>query len=341
MNFRDYTVEDFINEEYFVEWVRHGNEEAENFWKDWVKNNPDKRKDVLQAKYIIQHLEVENYPKISKEDSLELYDRIFNSKINKQQYNPTGRNSYFPLKKVAAALIPLIIGIVAWLLYVQNQHFDENQHLTETELISKEASKGHKITLTLSDGTKINLNSGSTLKFPKQFSGATRTVHLTGEGFFDVTENPEKPFIVISNNIEAKVLGTSFNIRAYEQPEIALVTGKLQVNDDIGNAVFITPEERVIYQKEGNFIKDKFNKDEVLAWRNGILNFKQAKFQDILKELERWYDVTFIKDNIWEPKYLFTGNFENESLENVLIGLNISYNFEFKIEGKKVTLTKK
>ncbi|UZR97697.1 FecR family protein [Chondrinema litorale] len=341
MNFREYTVEDFIKDEYFVEWVKHDNEEAGEFWMEWTRNNPDKQNDVLQAKYIIQHMRVENYPKISEEDASELHDRIFNPTLKKHQYIPPKKSFSFHYKKIAAVLIPLAIGLVAWLFYAQKQHFDNAQSIAETELINKEVTYGHKLTLALSDGTKIKLNSGSTLKFPKQFTGDTRKVYLTGEGFFEVAENPKKPFIVVTNNIEAKVLGTSFNIRAYEQLEVALVTGKLQVNDHIGNSIVIKPDERVIYQKEGNFVKDKFNKDEVLAWKNGTLSFKQAQLKDILKELERWYDVSFIKDELWEPKYLFTGEFDNESLDNVLIGLNISYNFDFKIEGKKVTLIKK
>lgn len=341
MNYKDYTIEDFIKDDLFVKWAKNADHESGEFWEKWIQNNPAKRKDILQAKHIVQNLELAYTPELQEEDYLEMFEKIFKEDHShtiafEEEQEKSFLQNY---KKIAAVLLPLLLAFAGAYLIVENFENLGKEKITATELLEKSTPKGMKSTLTLGDGTTVKLNAESSLKFSRFFEGETRKVFLTGEAFFDVTENPAKPFIVVVNDIEAKVLGTSFNINSYEGVEISLVTGKLKVSNQEGNSFILKPNDRITYKKTGEVVKDKFDPKEVVAWKNGTILFQEDDFQTILNKLERWYGVTFILKPGLSFKEKFTGRFQDESLENVLKGMKISFNFKYKIDGKIVTLT--
>jgi transmembrane sensor len=201
---------------------------------------------------------------------------------------------------------------------------------------------GREYKITLADGTKIWLNAGSSLKYPTAFNGNDRTVEIKGEGYFEVVENKAKPFRVLAaNGTEVKVLGTKFNVKAYEgESEVTttLVNGAVAVQHGTEH-MNIKPNQQAIVTSNGITIKTK-NKDEVtqaLAWKNGQINFEGETAQSILKQIERWYSVS-TRVETGTPETTLTGNVDKTaSLADVLKLLNTTNeSVSFTIEGNTV-----
>jgi hypothetical protein len=153
--------------------------------------------------------------------------------------------------------------------------------------------RGGQYQLTLSDGTQVWLNAASSITYPTRFTGAQRMVAVSGEAYFEVAENKEKPFIVsINDNNKVEVLGTHFNINAYEDEasvKTTLLEGKVKVSrgDD---AVVLQPGQ----QSSGTRINNAVDIDQIMAWKNGIFSFEGKTLQEVLRELARWYNLTVV-----------------------------------------------
>ena len=196
---------------------------------------------------------------------------------------------------------------------------------------------GKRSTITLSDGTKVWLNSGSTLIFPPAFQGKSREVQLIGEAFFDVTHNKEKPFYVKTDAFKMKVYGTRFDIQAYKQDNassVILVEGKVSMtsNDDAkATEVFLTPNQRAtIVDGHHNIEIDKVENPEIYtSWTEGYLIFTNEDITHVLKVVSRYYNVdinvatTINVDKIYGKLDL------KEDLDKVLDG--ISFYFKNKV----------
>tara|TARA_R110002049_G_scaffold267330_1_gene443608 strand:+ start:1634 stop:2773 length:1140 start_codon:yes stop_codon:yes gene_type:complete len=193
---------------------------------------------------------------------------------------------------------------------------------------------GKKFQVTLSDGTKVFLNAGSSLKFPVKFlPGTERTVFLSGEAFFDVTKGKD-PFIVNAENLDIKVLGTQFNVSAYSEDQslnTVLVEGSVQL---LGNnaEILLLPEHEAIWDKlEKKMMVEKADISTTTAWMNGQLVFREVAFKDIVKKLERSYGYTIINNNSYINDEVFTATFnvEIENIEKVMayISKNTPYNY--------------
>jgi transmembrane sensor len=252
--------------------------------------------------------------------------------------------------KIAAAVILLVISSAfGYYFVIQGQKSAKNQ-LAQVEMIEKTTKLGEKLTLKLADGTIVKMNSGSTLRFPKEFGPHERKIEFEGEGFFEVEKDAKRPFIITINKIQTKVLGTSFNIKAYSgepNAQISLVTGKLAVNLEENNEtgqskIILSPGEEATYSKENQgLIKRNFNQEKTLAWKNKTIYFENADIKEIAKTLERWYGVTVIinrPENIEADIY---GKFVDKSLEKVLEGLSLSAKFQFTIHDKQVIISPK
>jgi transmembrane sensor len=200
-----------------------------------------------------------------------------------------------------------------------------------------ETPRGGKYQIILPDGSKVWLNSVSTLRFPAVFDGTERNVELTGEAFFEVAENAKKPFIVKTNSMRVMVTGTQFNIMAYSDEKFSattLVEGSVNVSNIRGNMV-LKPGEQVVSNHGAELSKSAVDVEQNIAWKNGLFQFSNSDMRTVMNQISRWYDVT-IEYNGSVPDKHFSGYISRESkLSQVLKMLELS-GVKFEIEEKKI-----
>ena len=195
---------------------------------------------------------------------------------------------------------------------------------------------GKRSEIMLADGTHIWLNSGSQLSYPTEFMSDSRKVYLSGEAFFDVKPNPEKPFYVITRDIRIKVLGTSFNVSSYEDDntcQTVLMKGKVSAGKDqlFAKTIDLIPGERMIYNKKNRSIsKDQVDIKFYESWISGYLLFDNEPITEIYKKLERYYNKNIEAQEGLE-KISFSGKLDlKDKLEDVLE--NISFASAVKVQ---------
>ncbi len=198
--------------------------------------------------------------------------------------------------------------------------------------------RGGQYQLVLADGTKVWLNAASSIKYPVVFNGNERKVELTGEAYFEVAHNKEKPFKVISNGQEIEVLGTHFNINAYTDENVVkttLLEGSVKVTAG-GKNKMLKPGEQARLEK-GNILVADVDVNEAIAWKNGFFQFKDNNIRAIMQQLGRWYDVD-IKYEGNLPEREFSGAISrNVNLSQILYILSFK-EIHFKIEKKTITV---
>ncbi len=205
---------------------------------------------------------------------------------------------------------------------------------------------GKKFEVQLSDGTLVHLNSGTSLRYPVQFGkNKNRQVYLSGEAYFEVSKDKAHPFTVNSQEVNVEVLGTKFNVDSYTNnasTDVVLVEGKVSLYKDQktnDNQVFLTPGFKASNLKgQSTFKTEQVNTDYYTAWVKGSLVFKNASFDDIIKKLERQYNVTFINRNKTLGREIFNARFDNEPIEVVLKYFSDSYEIDYIINQDKITI---
>lgn len=255
----------------------------------------------------------------------------------KQIQSPKKRISFTSyLKYVAIIAVIFSVGLGAFRMIYSNQ---ENV-LTYTEVYVK---NGEHKQITLPDGTTVTLNAGSYLKYPDSFVSDIRRVEMDGEAFFEVTRNEEQPFLIHTKEADVKVLGTSFNVKAYnmdEQLTVSVQTGKVQV--DLPEAMMrLLPDEQLVLDKtRGEF--QKRNEDAKLStiWINGGLYFNRTPIRTVVNELIRMYNRTIeFAPGVEYDEYIY-GEHDNKSLESVLKSIQYSTDIKYRIEKDKIVLYK-
>ena len=229
------------------------------------------------------------------------------------------------LTRVAAILL---LPVLTFLFYTLSEKNNLSNKYSKLVVDSLEviAPLGSRTVVQLSDGSEVHLNYGSKIKYPQFFSGGTREVALTGEGFFKVAHNPEKPFVVKAGNLNIKAVGTIFNVLAYpgdDAIETTLVEGKvvLEQNSQIGKDKTIgtmVPGQHVAYSLlNGNFSSTKGRVEKYFSWINGKLIFEDTPILQVTERLSRMFNVDFqVKDEIKD--YTYTVTLEDESLSQIL-----------------------
>ncbi len=207
---------------------------------------------------------------------------------------------------------------------------------------------GAEYNLELSDGTKIWLNAGSSIKYPVQFSDSVRKVVLTGEAYFEVAKNLEKPFIVTASNVDVRVLGTSFNVMAYKDEKIietTLTEGKVQIDVKNGtnlNKLILNPGFQARYLKnEKKIEKLEVNVENYTSWKDGFFAFENSELESIMRELSRWYkiEVQFTNEDL--KYYHFTGKLKRyDNISKMLEMISLTTNLEFEIDDNKIIIKK-
>jgi hypothetical protein len=190
----------------------------------------------------------------------------------------------------------------------------------------------------LSDGTKVWVNSESTLGFYSRFDGKQRIVDLTGEAYFEVAKNPDQPFIVRTANADVRVLGTHFNVKAYADEEYTYATlneGKVRVSSESGSDDLIPDEQLVIENASGQFTKQVVDADIYFAWVKGRFVFKDERLEDILHTISRWYDVQVFYENqdLKEERYSLSMDRYDDILK-LLKPIEAAESVRFEVKGK-------
>lgn len=348
MDYKHFDIEDFLANEEFVRWVTEPTKDLDIFWSKWLEAHPDKKEDVLRARELLTGLKFKVTPTNKNQ-----YDRVLH-KILEEQYSGSNNKKYyyqkdnkqnkrFPLTifvGIAASILILISCGLLWYFKFDLKLPSDNENVT---LITKANPKGQKSTFALPDGTIVSLNSDSKITYPSQFSDV-RNVELQGEAFFEVSKNIHLPFVVKSRDIITTALGTSFNVKAYEEePEIvvSLKTGKVVVKNDQAikdKQTYLIPGEEITYNEiDQEISKTSFTNDD-FAWKEGILVFEKTKLTDFIKTIERWYGVEVRVNGDPVEEWFVNGRFKNETLEMVLESISYAEDIKYKLEEDNVVL---
>lgn len=250
----------------------------------------------------------------------------------KMRHKKTGRYQrlFRGMQRVAAILfIPLV---VSWCVL----YWDSDSRVAE--MIEVKTNPGMTTSIDLPDGSVVVLNSSSSLRYPSRFSGQERKVKLVGEAFFSVVKDYEKPFVVDAlNRSKIIVHGTEFNVDAYEENKIVqttLVSGKVSfayLDGGQRRSLVMQPGQKVIYDiEQDKVVVKKANVDVETCWKDGYLIFKNTPFEDVLKDLSKRYNVTFVLKNPALKSNSFTATFAKQRLERILEIFRISSNIQFK-----------
>lgn len=345
IKYEDYLLEDFLSDEFFIEWVKRPNENNKHFWERWIAEHPQKRHLILEAGDFIQRMNYARSPELSDKNYVQIFENVIrhdpSDRVSESNKIFGFRRWLFTFKQIAAVLI---LGLALWYFwdFQKEEIVSPVQVATRMEKIHRATPKGQKTTFILEDGTKIFLNSGSEITFPKSFDKEIREVSLKGEAFFEVAEE-KRPFVVHSNNLAVQVLGTSFNVR--EAPDgvmsVALLTGKVRIDDQKGNRLILAPREMMVFNQSGEFLKTGFDPAEVTAWKDKVLIFKSNSIGEVKDRLENWYGVEVQLKGGFPSNWSYSGVYRDETLENVLSGLVRTTDLEFSLKDKQVVLTHK
>ena len=345
MKYNHYDIEDFLVDPDFIDWVKGDNCEKNTFFQNWMQTEPENKEEALTAREILLNLQSEKLdPDPSEfEESLNkiLSYRSDNEKKTEVSFRTNYNNKPNHIRIVFkwAASIALLIGMF-WLYKFESK---KEVIVEDITYITKSTPLGQKLSIKLPDGSKVKLNSGSSITFPSNFI-KNREVQLTGEAFFEVERNEAFPFRVLTEKIAVKVVGTSFNVQSFteeENVEVTVVTGKVMTYNNEDNSssfeALLSPNEMISYRKStGDYFK-KTAENFKLDWKDDILNFKDAEFTQIVEQLERWYGVKFVfpnKDNLKMPGKI-NATFVDEPLKEVLEGLKYSIKIEYTIDKKQ------
>lgn len=201
---------------------------------------------------------------------------------------------------------------------------------------------GGQYQLSLPDGSKVWLNSGSSIRFPTAFIGKERVVELKGEAYFDITENKKMPFIVRTNkSMDIKVLGTQFNVMAYDDEKsinTTLVEGSVQILKESGTA-FLEPGQAAILNKGTGKIKvAEADIDEAVAWKNGYFIFSNENIESIMRKVSRWYNIEVDYQGNLSNKDFVGAISRDKNISELLKMLELTGAIHFKVDGRRVTV---
>lgn len=220
---------------------------------------------------------------------------------------------------------------------------DRPNHETAITYNTLSTRRGGQYMLTLPDGSRVWLNASSSLNFPSAFSGRERKVTLTGEAYFEVARNENKPFLVVVNDMQVEVLGTHFNINGYDNEALlrtTLLEGKVKVGSVTGSGeqAVLLPGQQAQFRRTGILsVLNNVNLQEAVAWKEGMFVFDNTDINSIMRQLERWYDVEV--DYAGLPSKQFNGMISrNVNLSEVLKMMEVTSNIRFKIENRKISM---
>lgn len=332
----------------FVRWVNNPNKELDAYWKNWMDANPEHLPHLKWARELLLRIHYEEL-----EPRAGAKQRILDNILGSQQAAPANLSvqkektpepkeniwdKVNQLQRIAAIL--LVSFSLVWLTFPDKVETPLESVAEEIPKLQKTTAPGEKLQVTLPDGSRIWLNSVSKLEFPERFDSSERRVTLIGEGFFEVEKDANRPFRVETNGMVTTALGTSFNInnKSGNKVMVSLLTGKVKVKATPGSEdVFLNPGQELRFSsEEEKYQISRFNPEEVIAWRDGQIVFKDASLTEVVKILEDWYGVAIHLENPRGVDWKYSGEYRHQTLANVLNSMSYIQKFNYTINGKNV-----
>jgi transmembrane sensor len=338
-DFRLFDISDFVMDEDFFRWVNERKKADNDFWDNWLSQNPDKYMAVAEARRIVESIGTEQKVITDVEKRHEI-ERLMHT-IRGHVEEPELKGRILPVSKkwwyaAAATILFAIVSSAVYFLITQDRKPEKFAYTTITNsghLIENINTSEKAITLKLPDESTVELAANSRIAYANNFdSSGTRDIYLSGEAFFKVTKNPNRPFRVFANEIVTKVLGTSFSIRSLEKDTVIQVTvrtGKVsvysQASGDIKESglsnqlggIILTPNQELVYKK----LKQKFQKTllenpveivpDVIDQKN--MSYEDAPLEKVFSQLSKIYGINIVYDIELLKKCTVTADLRNES----------------------------
>lgn len=342
-SYANYQLNHFLQDESFIDWVLNGKPEAA-IWHSRLKKNKALQPTAKQAETLIKKIKP-GKPQY-EEDRIERLKMRIDEGIDKpissrRKSSLPWNTNYSKILLAVAACFAFIIVVIFILLPGQVK---EDQFTAEKVVWEKKTTQnGQKLTIFLSDGSRVKLNAGSEIQYQKLFNDSARVIKLTGEAFFEVARDTLRPFKVFAGSTVTQALGTSFNIHTEAgEVDIALVTGKVRITDihDEKHRSYLNPGEKLkVADSHWNDIKT-FDYFEEIAWKDDVLVFNNACSKEVFDRLEVWYGVQFnLRAYSQNQPWNYSGRFKNQTLKSVLMSISYSENFDFSINQKEIIIT--
>jgi len=332
MKYEAYGVEDFITDDFFVEWVKNPNSKSNEFWTKWMASYPSQVPTILKAQQFIYSIDYSDFEPLREEEYIEMFENVL-KKNHKTNYYSPNKNIWNSQIKVAASIAILLLSSIA---YVWHANLPDKVIAKKTIAYKKNNPVGQKSLMTLIDGSTVRLNSGSSLVYNSDFGINNRMVELKGEAFFDITKNSSLPFIITSGKLLTKVIGTSFNVRSYEsegKTQILVVRGEVSVSDERGSSFILNPKDLLEYTHSDKNVKKTICADikSIIGWKDGILRFSNESFNEVAIKIQHWYGVEIVVEEGFDVRGQYKGEYQNMSLEKVMDGISFASGFGYEI----------
>lgn len=344
--YNDFSVEDFVWDDFFRQWTLSPTPESDALWDDWIDANPEMLEKVEQAKAIVLSLRLHE-PEIDDAEINQVVKQTV-GRITEAKEGPART----PRRLVPAFSIPwmqfaasvALIMLAGWAVYSVMIKGEEKPELGQQDsiiersdsFVEKINTTSQTIELALSDGSKISLAPKGRIRYPERFNGERREVFLEGEAFFDIAKDPEHPFLVYANGLVTKVLGTSFRIKAYgdsREVTVEVKTGKVavfaqsdphlkeKVADRKLQGVVLTPNQKIIYARnEVKMVKTLVEKPEMVVSKAEIpqFEFEDTPASEVFNTIAKAYGIDILYDEALLRDCPLTARLDNQTLHDKL-----------------------
>ncbi|MCD2425268.1 FecR domain-containing protein [Niabella pedocola] len=349
----DFNAEDFLIDSSFQQYCAGTDALSIRYWEQYIAAHPEQKAVIEEARRLYRILSG-NKPEMNARLA------AVEKKMDRRAGMRLLGNTWFR----AAAVFLILASGMGWYLGMRHQAPDV---YNEAPMAVYTTSSGERKKIVLPDGTVVLLNAQSRLSVRKAFNGTNRDVLLNGEGFFSVAHNRNKPFNVYTGDLKVKVLGTEFNVKAYDNDassEVTLLKGAVTMETtQTGNAaISLKPGQKIVYNRKrsgkntetartgtGDNLPEMtlypytLTKDSTIletAWTQNRIVIQDQELKDVKELLEKWYGVEIVFDDPDIGSYRFTAVFINETIEQALTALQQAKSFKYSIQGNKITITK-
>jgi len=340
-HYADYSVDDFLQDPYFYEWVRFPTPEHQAFWQSWLIQHPEKKDTVEKARRLLKSAIKNEEPLPSHfkaEDWNEIKQKITLSERPKLEYT-SDSHSIRSLKMWAVAASALLILGVGIALNI-NTPFSSDWTSVRTQY-------GEQQPVTLPDGSEVILNGNSTMRYRTNWDDASseREVWLEGEGFFSVTKQQNEKqghftkFTVHANELLVEVRGTQFNVQNRpENTQVVLHEGKVLIRNEQQDSVLLHPNELAETDARTGIRKKAVNAQHFISWKDQVLTFNEEPIKNILDRLENTYGWQIaVQDSSWlQQKY--TGSVPTDQIELLFEKFSLLYELDIVYQDQQVTI---